>query len=215
MNPNSFNRTNPSIVNFTEIWKRLNSLTSLTNSNNIINQFDDAQSANLWIDGTAKIADVETYLISGKTPFGSGPDLIISPTIENYGSTYFSNIGKVGVGRPTTASRLHVYGTGTQFAISQDDTSVTPGIVNTPLATMHMRILSNASVTHTITTPAGTLPSFVYSHVVAAPSLRVNVALTPTSSADVTGTIGDIARDENFIYVKTVAGWKRSALTTF
>lgn len=40
-------------------------------------------------------------------------------------------------------------------------------------------------------------------------------SLTPTSSADASGNTGDIAYDDNYIYVKTSAGWKRSALSTF
>ncbi len=39
---------------------------------------------------------------------------------------------------------------------------------------------------------------------------------TPTGSADVSGSVGDIAWDSGFIYVKTAVGaWKRVALTTF
>lgn len=38
---------------------------------------------------------------------------------------------------------------------------------------------------------------------------------TPTSSADTTGVQGQLTLDDNYIYVKTSAGWKRSALTAF
>lgn len=38
---------------------------------------------------------------------------------------------------------------------------------------------------------------------------------TPANSADAQGSTGDIAWDASFIYVKTGAGWKRSALSTF
>jgi hypothetical protein len=45
---------------------------------------------------------------------------------------------------------------------------------------------------------------------------RLNVARrTPSGSADTQGTVGDITSDDNYIYVKTNAGWKRSALSTF
>jgi hypothetical protein len=45
---------------------------------------------------------------------------------------------------------------------------------------------------------------------------RLNVARrTPSGSADSQGTVGDITSDDNYIYVKTSAGWKRSALSTF
>lgn len=38
---------------------------------------------------------------------------------------------------------------------------------------------------------------------------------TPTGTADTYGSQGDIAYDDNFIYVKTSIGWQQSALTTF
>lgn len=45
---------------------------------------------------------------------------------------------------------------------------------------------------------------------------RLNVApRTPSSSADTQGSLRDIAADDNYIYVKTSAGWKRAALSTF
>jgi hypothetical protein len=38
---------------------------------------------------------------------------------------------------------------------------------------------------------------------------------TPSSTNDVMGNIGDVLADENYIYVKTQTGWKRSSLTNF
>jgi hypothetical protein len=46
-------------------------------------------------------------------------------------------------------------------------------------------------------------------------ALRITDAYTPSSSADATGASGDVRWDDNYIYIKTSAGWKRSALTTF
>ncbi|MFX1704605.1 hypothetical protein PV783_11660 [Chitinophaga sp. CC14] len=45
--------------------------------------------------------------------------------------------------------------------------------------------------------------------------LRLRTSYTPTSSADANGNTGDVSWDANYIYIKTAAGWKRSALTTF
>jgi hypothetical protein len=45
--------------------------------------------------------------------------------------------------------------------------------------------------------------------------LRLRTTYTPTSTADALGNVGDIAHDVNYIYVKTSAGWKRAALSTF
>ena len=52
-------------------------------------------------------------------------------------------------------------------------------------------------------------------HTVTIPG-RLNVATrTPSGSADSQGTTGDYAWDDSYVYVKTSAGWKRSALSTF
>ena len=44
---------------------------------------------------------------------------------------------------------------------------------------------------------------------------RLETSYTPSSTADANGNIGDFAWDDSYIYVKTTAGWKRSALNTF
>jgi hypothetical protein len=38
---------------------------------------------------------------------------------------------------------------------------------------------------------------------------------TPTSTADASGTAGEVTADASYVYVKTSGGWKRSALSTF
>jgi hypothetical protein len=48
-----------------------------------------------------------------------------------------------------------------------------------------------------------------------AEKLQVSLSTTPISTADTQGNIGDIARDDYYIYVKTSTGWKRAALSTF
>ncbi|MFC1683266.1 hypothetical protein ACFL0G_03560, partial [Candidatus Zixiibacteriota bacterium] len=45
--------------------------------------------------------------------------------------------------------------------------------------------------------------------------LRLRTSYTPISSADANGNVGDVAWDENYVYIKTSGGWKRSALSTF
>lgn len=45
--------------------------------------------------------------------------------------------------------------------------------------------------------------------------IRMRTSFTPTGTADASGNVGDIAWDDNFIYIKTSAGWKRTPLTTF
>lgn len=45
--------------------------------------------------------------------------------------------------------------------------------------------------------------------------LRLMTSFTPTGTADATGATGAVSWDDDYIYVKTSAGWKRSALSTF
>jgi hypothetical protein len=45
--------------------------------------------------------------------------------------------------------------------------------------------------------------------------LRLRKKYTPTSSSDTNGAVGDVSWDDNYIYIKTSSGWKRSALSTF
>lgn len=40
-------------------------------------------------------------------------------------------------------------------------------------------------------------------------------SFTPTGTADTSGATGEIAYDSSYIYIKTAAGWKRSALSAF
>lgn len=45
---------------------------------------------------------------------------------------------------------------------------------------------------------------------------KLNAArYTPSNSADAQGQVGDITSDDNYFYVKTSTGWKRSALSTW
>ncbi len=45
--------------------------------------------------------------------------------------------------------------------------------------------------------------------------LRMRTSYTPTGTSDTNGNTGDVAWDDGYIYIKTSAGWKRSALSTF
>jgi len=44
---------------------------------------------------------------------------------------------------------------------------------------------------------------------------RLEKTYTPTGTSDALGATGDIAWDDNYFYIKTAAGWKRAALSTF
>jgi len=45
--------------------------------------------------------------------------------------------------------------------------------------------------------------------------LRLRTNYSPSSTADTNGEIGDIAWDDNYIYIKTSIGWRRSTLASF
>lgn len=45
--------------------------------------------------------------------------------------------------------------------------------------------------------------------------LRLRQAYTPSSSADANGNTGDVSWDNNYIYIKTNFGWRRTALSAF
>lgn len=45
--------------------------------------------------------------------------------------------------------------------------------------------------------------------------LRLRKSYTPSSSADPLGNVGDFSWDENYIYIKTETGWKRTSLSNF
>lgn len=73
-----------------------------------------------------------------------------------------------------------------------------------------LRVNGNAVVSGTLTSN-----SFTTSGAVTATYLNMSSPLTPSSSADATGSIGDVRYDDNYIYIKTSAGWKRSSLGTW
>ncbi|MBC7849137.1 MAG: hypothetical protein H7Y31_05350, partial [Chitinophagaceae bacterium] len=45
--------------------------------------------------------------------------------------------------------------------------------------------------------------------------IRLRKPYTPKNSNDSNGSVGDVAWDENFMYVKTASGWKRTKLESF
>ncbi|MHA2219456.1 MAG: S-layer homology domain-containing protein [Candidatus Hodarchaeales archaeon] len=45
--------------------------------------------------------------------------------------------------------------------------------------------------------------------------LRIRTSYTPSQTSDLNGNIGDITWDDNYIYIKTTAGWKRTRLRNF
>lgn len=96
-----------------------------------------------------------------------------------------SSIFKMWVGASATA-----LGSGT-FAISVDSSGLFGGGTETPTARIHAKGANGYD------------------------QLRMETSYTPSATADSNGNIGDIAWDADYVYIKTAAGWKRSALSTF
>lgn len=67
-------------------------------------------------------------------------------------------------------------------------------------------VIGNSSITNTYIEGITTVRSNTF---------NIQNSNTPSSTADTSGNIGDLNWDDSFIYVKTSAGWKRSALSTF
>ena len=44
---------------------------------------------------------------------------------------------------------------------------------------------------------------------------RMRNSYTPSGTADTNGETGDMAWDDDYVYIKTSTGWKRAVLTTF
>jgi len=45
--------------------------------------------------------------------------------------------------------------------------------------------------------------------------LRLRTTYTPSATGDTNGNTGDFSWDDSYFYIKTSAGWKRAALSTF
>ena len=95
---------------------------------------------------------------------------------------------KVGIGTTTPSTRLHIVGNTTTNAQSSL-------LVEDSGGTELFKVRNDG--------------------VVSIEQLRIANSFTPSSTSDTTGDTGDIAWDDSYIYVRTSAGWKRAALSTF
>lgn len=131
-----------------------------------------------------------------------------------------TSAGNVGIGTASPANSLTVFN-GTDgnakislqsngnsvFTLQQIGSLLKIGASNEPI-----NILNTGAVGMGGITPTSRLD---INGVAGYNQLRLRTAYTPTSSADSNGNTGDVSWDTNYIYIKTAAGWKRSALTTF
>jgi hypothetical protein len=128
-------------------------------------------------------------------------------------STQFTNTFKVG-------DSITIAGqTVTITAVTSDTRMTTTPITNadsnanyTLSGGRRFHVKGNGTVGIGTSTPASQLDILGFKGY---SQLRMRTPYTPSSSSDTNGNVGDMAWDENYIYVKTASGWKRSTLGTF
>lgn len=113
-----------------------------------------------------------------------------------------SSIRGIAIGRQATVTASNAIAFGNYITAAQDDTVI---IGNNSLG-------NKAKVGIWTSTPTASLD---VSGTTGYNQLRVRTTYTPTGTADVNGNTGDLVWDDSFFYVKTAAGWKRTALATF
>jgi hypothetical protein len=165
---------------------------------------DDAALYDVNIVNTMGIYGVQDVTV-GAVKLGSN-----GPILYGSGST-------LGIGTTSPNAKLHVRGVGS--------TSATTAIeVENSSSTSILTVLDDGKV-GIGTTPSETLEvngTSLFGDYVqisgatnAYNQLRIRDPYTPSSTGDTNGQQGNICWDDDYIYVKTSAGWKRSGLSTF
>ena len=134
--------------------------------------------------------DATTQSLYGRYEWRNNSNSIshsISPTTDSY----LGVNNNVGIGTNAPTQKLHVSGNARLTGAFYDGAN-SPGT-------------SGYLLSSTVGATAWKKPASIFS----------GSSYTPTSTADALGATGDFAWDTNYIYIKTSAGWKRSALSTF
>ena len=186
----------------------------------------------LDVSGTVNISSGQLLLTGGVQ------DIISATTLSNVGRIAVNANGNTGISLRSAGSEKWVIGTyvtsgtnhsftfynvqtGTDaFSVYGDNNYLGLGTI-TPTQRLH--ISGNARLTGALydgTNSAGSSGNILTSTGGAtawknAASILSGSTYVPTGSADATGNTGDFSYDSNYIYVKTAAGWKRAALSTF
>ena len=131
---------------------------------------------------------------------------------DNDGTTQLFGSKKVVLYNPTSAGQYSIELTSTsivdntQISFRRSD-SYHFGLWDTVNYRLAIGGLGTVPQTSAITSTLDITGSTGYNQ------LRLRNSYTPTSSGDTNGNVGDIAWDNNYVYVKTNTGWGRSALS--
>jgi hypothetical protein len=123
-------------------------------------------------------------------------------------TTSNNNVGGISLHNTSGSQILYLINAGENKLWGLTNTSFSFGTNNSE----RMRITNNGNVGIGTTNPTAKLHiqgSTGYNQ------LRLATSYTPTSSSDANGNTGDVAWDDDYIYIKTSGGWKRAALSTF
>ena len=133
-----------------------------------------------------------------------------------------TNAGRLGIGTSTPGYTLSLGGTQAAARFTPHDVTLTgaEGLLYADLSENTFKGHNGTSffrfMQQSTTVPTnGQIGVFNSTTLLYEPSNPKARSYTPTSTADANGATGDIAYDDSYIYIKTSAGWKRSALSTF
>lgn len=191
------------------------------NSNVLRYQVDNQSTDHIFYSGLTPATSTELMRIRGNGTVGIG----ITPNSRNgleVGKGWFSVVTNVGGYIPGSGQGAML---GWNYSSGGGETNFVWGTQTVGTAWLAFQTWNGSAVAEMMRlTPTGNLligqvgTGTARLHV-NGPSghqqFRLEQSYTPTGTADANGTTGHIAWDANYIYVKTPAGWKRSALTTF
>jgi hypothetical protein len=162
--------------------------------------------AGLWVQGNS-LNTIALGLIA-RPPTEGGSNVISTNTDRlAYMRLAVTYSGNIGINNTNPSARLHVVGSGSTSSTwtAQFHNSATGG-------NNAFMIRDDGNIGVRTNAPTDLIDingANGYSQ------LRLRTAYTPTGTADANGNTGDVSWDANYIYIKTAAGWKRSALSTF
>jgi hypothetical protein len=157
----------------------------------------------LTIDGLINVTDLQTNS-NGKLVDGTSDARLKQNINELTNSLYIINNLRGVSFEYTPESKM---GSGIRYGfIAQEVQEFVPDIVRSRVKSDGMLSLNYSEI----------VPILVESVKELSNNLTLTVPVyTPTSSTDINGNEGDITRDDNYMYIKTNSGWRRSSLEQF